>query len=175
MKKVSKHAQKRIKERIFDEYSSEIGLFKSAIKKGKEKECYSGQFYDYLYRRSLKGKKAIVYENNIYIMTKHKKVLITVYPVPQYFLPIDKYLITKEQSNIFYFIDKFFNKEVILLIDNKLKVNGILIRILGYNYAELIELKMYTGNIIQIDTHHINYIRNDFKYINQELYPQINI
>lgn len=169
MKKISKHAQNRIKERVNEEYSSESKLFKTAIKEGNIKECYSGIFYDYLYKKSLRGKKIVVYNDYIYIMTKNNKVLITVYPVPPCFLPTEQYLISKEQSNIFYYINNLYNKEVKLLVDNKLKVGGVLKNIFGYSYAELIELKTNTGNIIQIDTHHINYIKLDFSNVNHEL------
>ena len=173
MKIVSKHAQKRIEERLKENNSSKVKLFKSAIKSGNEKECYCGDFYKYLYGKSLKGQKIKVYNNNIFIMTRKGKILITVYPVPNRFIPTEQYLINKEKSIVYYNIHKFYNKEIKLLIDQKIKASGILKKIIGSSYAELIELQTYTGSIICIDTHHIDYIHNDIEHVNQELYVEM--
>lgn len=90
--KVTKHGKRRLKERlnVFNAYAMEM---KSSKVNGKRFYNYKGAFFYYL--NSKTNGEIRVYKDNIFLFGKGRrsKKLITVFPVPERFLPINQYLI----------------------------------------------------------------------------------
>ena len=164
MKIISKHGQKRIKERLGNRLNRQK-LLKNVLRYGNLKEHFEGEFYDYLYNKSLKGAYIKIYKNFIFVISKSKKTLITTYPIPEMFLPIEKYHINSRKSKLLYFPDIFYNKNVIIQLKDKQIIKGKVRCILGNNIAN--ELVLDSHIFINVDL--IDDIFIDFDVITEEL------
>ena len=91
---ITHHAKQRSNERT--DYSiPELKKASSfALKHGYKIRAFSGELYDYLYSKQIRGADYIVrvYENNIYIFDARLKRLLTIYAVPEEYLPVENYL-----------------------------------------------------------------------------------
>ena len=98
--KVSHHAKQRARERIdgpTNKYQKNQ-LFTKALQKGVPAKNYSGPFREYLNNKlNHKGTNIKVYKNNIYVY--NNRVVLTVFPVPQMYLPVDDYLASFLDNN----------------------------------------------------------------------------
>ena len=84
-KKITHHARQRLNERV-NLTKKRTSIVNIAYCKGLTLLQYKGTFFQYL---SAKKSKVKVYHDYIYIFSKVRKSLITVFPVPQKYLPVD--------------------------------------------------------------------------------------
>ncbi len=168
MRKITKHGLMRIKERVGESYN-ERSLLKEVLLKGDTKENYSKEFYEYLCQKSVKGAKIKIYKDFIYILSKNKKNLITVYHVPDNFIPIEQYFIKKGKSDLLYFSNRFINKEIKINTKYGYDIHGILKGVIGKNYAEKILMKDYIDNYIIIDSDDIENMTIDDERVLEEM------
>lgn len=121
---VSSHGKTRMQERlnVYNTYKSTISNVRI---KGKSVEYFHGPLYYYLTRKK-KG-QIWVYKNNIYVFgTKYnKKKLITVFPVPKRYLPVEKFLIGEATRKKVTVINVNAGKKVIIIMKNGDKIEGI--------------------------------------------------
>lgn len=97
--KVSHHAKQRANERLDVAYKAERNkLFKRALKYGHPSADFAGEFAKYLESKKRdKGVGAKVYDNNIYIY--RNKTIITVFPVPDKYIPINEHFASYLKNN----------------------------------------------------------------------------
>lgn len=126
MGRVTKHARKRIRERVITNQSP-ISLLNTVSRKGKTKGMYEGKFHQYLTSKSINGKIAKVYKDNIYILTKNTRRLITTFKIPEKYLPVEQYEITKEKIALSNKVYNFSNQPVIVELKNNEVLNGYII------------------------------------------------
>ncbi len=126
MGRVTKHARKRIRERVMTNQSP-ISLLNTVSRKGKTKGMYEGKFHQYLTSKSINGKIAKVYKDNIYILTKNTRRLITTFKIPEKYLPVEQYEITKEKIALSNKVYNFSNQPVIVELKNNEVLNGYII------------------------------------------------
>ena len=124
MKKVTKHGRKRLKERNNDRGRN--GIFSLAKIRGKMSADFEGEFHEYLESRMSRGSMVKVYKNNIYIYSKTSKILITTYPVPEKFLPVEQYLILNDKKIIKRNIGLYFKMDCIITLLDQSIINGII-------------------------------------------------
>lgn len=117
----SSHGSIRMKERI-GSIKNDKSHLRNAIRNGKTKKDFRGDFYYYiLEKESKRDKKIKIYKNFIYIFNKGSHGLITTYPVPEEFLPIEQYEYTEKEKEILNTISMFGRTTVdIQTKDNKL-------------------------------------------------------
>lgn len=87
--RVSQHAKFRAKERLDVAYKSKRNqLFNRALRYGHPSTHFAGEFKDYLEVKKKKHKNigVKVYDNNIFIYKNN--LIITVFPVPNKYLPV---------------------------------------------------------------------------------------
>lgn len=173
MKHLTKHGKKRIHERVGTNFR-EISLVKNAIKNGNSPNVFYDSFHDYLYNKETSRIKVKVYQNKIYFITKNSHRLITVYPVPEKYLPVEQYLVPCE---IYSFIQKIISlnhKPVTVTLHNNVVINGILdiyddtkllnkINIIKYDNT-ILTIKIKKVLSIELDNEHIN-----LNFFNEEL------
>lgn len=95
MRRITRHGKRRIKERT-NQRKNYKGVLTRVLRYGDSKDKYVGEFYRYLTRRSRKGARLKVYSKNIYVIAKNSKNLITVYPVPKRFFPLERYKLNRD-------------------------------------------------------------------------------
>ena len=88
-KLITKHAKYRINGRI-DNKIRKISLLRIVMRNGKTLNMYNDSFKQYLLSKC-KDKKLKVYNDNIYVISKNSKRLITVYHVPDKYCPTKQY------------------------------------------------------------------------------------
>lgn len=93
---ITHHAKERTLERTDYSIAELKNKSKTAFKHGYKIRSFSGELYDYLYTKQIRGANYIVrvFENNIYIFDAQLKRMITIYPVPEEYLPVENYLHT---------------------------------------------------------------------------------
>ena len=91
MIKGTHHANKRISQRLnITRKKERAQSFTNAVRKGFPRSRFSGSFRQYLDSKSKNNMSVKVYNNFVYI---HKnKTVITVFPVPKKYLPVEDYL-----------------------------------------------------------------------------------
>ena len=129
--RITLHGKVRMKERT-DFSLTNSSMSKVIYMKGKSSSFYKGAFYKYLFSKSNNNVKVKVYKNNIYIFTKNKKKLITTYPVPEKYLPLEKYERSDKIIGLISKIGCYANKPVVI----KLKTNEELRGYIDYYYEE---------------------------------------
>ena len=92
--KITKHAYKRFSERTEYNPSQRNHNANQAWKNGHKIAEYSEPFYSYLLTQQIDGDRASIkiHEENIYVFDNRHKKLITVYPVPEQYIPTKQYL-----------------------------------------------------------------------------------
>lgn len=85
--RVSIHAKERFRQRTsLAKYKDMVQLFRQAKEHGKSYDYFAGEFYNFLAARKIdKNMKIKVFQNLIFFYKHHN--LITVYAVPEEFLP----------------------------------------------------------------------------------------
>ena len=174
MSRLTEHAKKRVKQRIKNNRNSNE-LLTRALRKGKVKERYIGEFYDYLAKKSEQGAKIKVYKDNIYVISKNSKRLVTVYGVPAKYKPIKQYEIDTNKTMVLYYPYKYKNKDIIIVVSDGTEIKGNLTKIkFCEEKAITYILKLYnTDEYLEISTDEIIKIDLDFENINLELFGEI--
>ena len=96
----SVHGSLRMKERIGNINNDKVHL-KNVVQNGKTKKDFRGDLYYYiLNKESKRDKKVKIYKNFVYIFNKANHSLITVYPVPEEFLPIEQFEYNEYEKEI---------------------------------------------------------------------------
>lgn len=108
MARVTKHGSVRIKERIGN--TRDNTLLRIVSSKGKSKNDYKGVLFRYLCAKE-KQKNAIIklYKNNIYVLSKNTRRLITTYPLPSKYLPTTNFELSDRERTIISFIARNLN------------------------------------------------------------------
>ena len=175
MRRTTKHGKIRIKQRGKD--NGRNGLIAIANSKGKTKESFKGKFYDYLYRKSLRGASVKVYKDNIYIFGKNSRRLITTYPVPEIYLPVEQFCISQKEQIIFRNIACDYGYNVKVTLNNKKVIKGKLIERIFDKGSYPTEIAIMKSNkekkYISIDD--IDSIENDKEELLIELAKNVNI
>lgn len=124
--KVTKHGKTRLKERlnIFNAYAT---VMKTSKVNGKRIYNYEGKFFYYL--NSKTNGDIRVYKDNVFLFGKGRrsKKLITVFPVPERFLPTSQYEIDEEILEKVMEINKFDGLVVEVVLNNGFNLYGKLI------------------------------------------------
>lgn len=93
---VSAHAKQRMSERLTNYSSLEkpVKVFETALRYGKKISDFYGDFHDYLEQILTKqrGTDVRVYADNVFVYESRKKILITVWNIPQEYEPYKNYL-----------------------------------------------------------------------------------
>lgn len=121
--KVTKHGKRRLKERlnIFNAYATEMKTIKV---NGKRMHNYKGKFFYYLHSKN--NGEIRVYKDNVFFFGggRRNKKLITVFPVPKKYLPIEKYEIEADVLEKVLEINKLEGQNIEVLLNNDLKLYG---------------------------------------------------
>lgn len=136
MKKVTKHGRKRLKERNINQGRN--GIFTSARLRGKTSFYFEGEFRDYLISRMSSGIQVKVYKNNIYIYSRNSKNLITTYPVPEKYLPVEQYLVDNNKRYAIENIRIYYRKDCIVTLKDEEIIKGIIEYKLYDDYGNLL-------------------------------------
>ena len=91
---ITHHAKQRTLERTEMNLTELKQNSNFALKHGYKIRNFSGELYEYLNSKQLRGANYLirVYENNIYIFDARLKRLLTIYSIPEAYLPIDNYI-----------------------------------------------------------------------------------
>ena len=174
MKKVTKHGRKRLKQRNINQGRN--GISNNARMYGKTKRYFEGEFYEYLLNKSLRGCSIKVYKNDIFIFGKTSKNLITTYPIPEKYLPVEKYLIEEEKMHVIDNAKKYSNKDVIITLKNNLIVKGVIIEKIYNELMQLYEtLVIFNGNTINLSIDYIDRIELDYEEFNNQIMQEMGI
>ena len=111
--KITKHAYKRFSERTDFTPNQRNHNANQAWKHGYKISQFDEPFYSYLFEKQLEGDKTSVkvWDENIYVFDNRHKRLVTVYPVPEQFLPIKQYLSFKPVPCVIKVNDLYFISE----------------------------------------------------------------
>lgn len=175
MKKVTKHGRKRLKERNND--CGRNGIFSLAKIRGMMSLSFEGEFHGYLESKMNRGAMVKVYKNNIYIYSKGAKNLITTYPVPERFLPIEQYLIHNDRKQIKQNIRLYFNMDCIITLLDKEIIKGNIENKLynddGYTIGIIVRDKDFNEYEIMLDD--IEKVELDNEEFNRELVLEMGL
>ena len=174
MKRVTKHGRKRLKQRNVNQCRN--GISNNARKYGKTKRYFEGEFYEYLLNRTSRGCSVKVYKNDIYIFGKTSKNLITTYPIPERFLPVEQYLIESDKRHIIENVSRYSNKDVVITLKNNIEIKGIIIDKVYNELMQLYETIVKTNNyIINLSIDYIENIELDYDEFNNGLLQEMEI
>ena len=128
---------------------------------GKDFSWFIGDFYVYLTYRNRRPKRTLilVYEERIYILDRFTQKLITVFNVPERFLPTSSFLLTPAQRKIIINKEQYLQKEVKIQCKAKKKYEGTLQRVFYYEREPVIQLLDYYNNILNINLTDINSVQ----------------
>ena len=92
--KITKHARKRFCERTDFSPGQRNHDAKMAWKRGYKASQFGEPLYSYLFEKQMEGDRTSVkiWGENVYVFDNRRKKLVTVYPVPEEFLPVKRYL-----------------------------------------------------------------------------------
>lgn len=98
--KITRHAYKRFFERTNFTAKQQSHSAKQAWKYGRKVAEFCDPFYSYLIDKQLSGDRTSVriYDKNIYVFDNRHQRLITVYPVPERFVPVKQFLAKGKQK-----------------------------------------------------------------------------
>lgn len=115
--KSSRHAKERAGERLNIAYKAKRNqLFNRALRYGHPPNDFAGEFFDYLNnkKKRQKGIGIKVYDKNIFIYKN--KLVITVFPVPEKYLPVEENYASFIKNNQYLMrLYKVVNKEDIII------------------------------------------------------------
>lgn len=128
VKMVTNHGKIRIKERVGNTRSN--SLLRTVLDSGNSKYDYKDSFFHYLVsKENQKHAKIKVYKDNIYVLSKNTKRLVTTYPIPEKFLPINKYEITAREKKIINFLFRNSDYKIIFVVnDEEIEGNVLFIK-----------------------------------------------
>lgn len=91
---ITYHAKKRTLERTEMNLTELKHASENAYKYGYRIRAFTGELHEYLMSKQLRGANYLlrVYENNIYIFDARLKRLLTIYSIPEKFLPVENYI-----------------------------------------------------------------------------------
>lgn len=124
--RVSAHAKERANERLNVAYKAKRNkLFNRALKYGHPPADFAGEFESYLSsKKKQKGVGVKVYDGNIYIYKN--KLVITVFPVPEKYLPVSDNFASYIKDNPYLMkLYNVVNKDDVLLEVIQRDSNGI--------------------------------------------------
>lgn len=174
MKRVTKHGKKRLKQRNINQGRN--GISNNARMYGKTKRYFDGEFYEYLLNKSSRGCSIKVYKNDIYIYGKTSKNLITTYPIPEKYLPVEQYLIEDDKRYVIENISRYSNKDVIITLKNNVIIKGIIIDKIYNELMQLYETIVKANDyIINLSIDYIKKIELDYDEFNSELLQESEI
>ncbi len=173
---MTRHGNKRIKERVTD-YSNKDSLLTLVRKNGRTKEDFIGEFYQYLLNKSRRGAKVRVYKNNIYILAKNSKKLITVYSVPSQFLPVTQYGINSQKKNVMNHIAMLDKKPVELTLKNAMLIKGILLKKIQNEQGLIIKIiiQCYENDLISINIDDIEKLILDKQLLTEQIAKEMGV
>jgi hypothetical protein len=91
---ITNHAKERTLQRTEMNLTELKQASSFAFKHGYKVRNFSGEFYEYLNSKQLRGAhyKICVYEDYIYVFDTRLKRMLTIYPVPEEYLPISQWI-----------------------------------------------------------------------------------
>lgn len=91
---ISDHAKLRFQERTTLTKNEQHNITQNAYKHGHAISRFVEPFFTYLNERQLNGHyySVRVYDRYIFVFDNQKKVLVTIYPIPDEYLPIENFL-----------------------------------------------------------------------------------
>ena len=95
MKKyISRHASNRMQQRTNFSANQKNHNINRAWQYGRKIDNYTDPFYSFLLTKQQEGNRTVVkiYEDNIYVFENKRQRLITVYPVPEEYVPTKQFL-----------------------------------------------------------------------------------
>lgn len=171
--RITKHGKRRIRERV-DSIHNTNALARIVSKNGKSKGMYQGKFHQYLLSKSSSGARIKVYQNNIYILSKNTKRLITTYPVPEKYLPTEQFEISDEILILSNKVKMYLNKPVIIELNNGEKVKGYIDGDYDPEVMSKFILTTDDDNLL-IELNEIMNIDLDFELMSEELKDAIGV
>lgn len=93
-KNISRHASNRIQQRTEFSANQKNHNVNSAWQYGHKIDSYIDPFYSFLLTKQQEGNRTVVkiYEDTIYVFENKRQRLITVYPVPEEYVPTKQFL-----------------------------------------------------------------------------------
>lgn len=137
--KVTKHARRRANERLDVTHKAETTkLFKRALKYGHPLVDFAGEFGEYLKAKKKNNFGVKVYNDNIFIYKN--KTMITVFPVPEKYLPIKEYYTDYIKNNpllmrLYEVVDKNDVLLEVIIKDKNNVVSGLTINDIFENFG----------------------------------------
>lgn len=162
---VTLHGKKRVKERT-DYNSRIITLAKIVSKNGLSKGMYKGEFHNYLEKKASKGCLVKVYQNNIYILAKNSRRLITTYQIPEHFLPIEQYKLSDKNIRIMNSIGNRNGRHVVVTMKNDLNIKGVIPKYSITDDLEYFAIETI-DDIIYLKIDDVIEINSDEEYLNE--------
>lgn len=89
--KVSKHGKKRMRERTDFNHTERKNLFRQALDKGKSKQDIKTEEIKRYVGSKEKGCKIKLYKDYLFIYSKHRKQLYTMYKLPEEMVGKEEY------------------------------------------------------------------------------------
>lgn len=169
----TKHGKRRVIERV-DTSQKVNSLARIVSKNGKSKDMYNGIFHQYLVSKSSNRARVKVYKDNIYIFSKNTKRLITTYPVPDKYLPVEQFEISENILSLAFSVKMYMNKPVII----KLKDESILKGYIDgeYNPEVISKFILITENeSILIDLEDVLNIEVDIELLSEEIKESVSV
>lgn len=171
--RITQHGKLRVKERT-NTYKRGSTLSRLAYQNGKTKNYYQGKFRQYLISKSARKAKIKVYKDNIYIFSKNTKRLITTYSIPQKYLPVEQYEITKELIDLSNKIKMLTSSSVIVTYKNGDEIRGYIDD--DYNPQFMNKFILITEEKdILVDLNEIEDINIDEEWLSKELKDSVNV
>ena len=147
MGKITDHGRIRLKERT-NITRPKLSHINKILKNGKSSEDYKDEFKKYLEKKGIGGAKVKVYDNQIYIFSRNTKRLITTYPIPERFIPINNYEFKSKKSILIGKARYLYGKPITICFQDKRKhdLRGYITNIFIDNNNKKIVLVDYQGN-----------------------------
>lgn len=154
MRRETRHGKKRLKQRNVNQDKN--GITYLARKNGKTRKYYDGEFYDYIQARGSRNGIVKVYKENIFIFGKNNDRLITTYPVPEKYIPTDKYLMDDKKRHIIKNVKVYVKRDCKIILKDEIIIKGYISTIIRNEYnAQVIGIivtdKNNNKNEISID------------------------
>lgn len=155
-KRITRHAKKRLLERtgVSNSYTN---FLRNVLSKGISSNRYTGSFYSYLISKN-NGRSIKVYKERIYVFSPTKdKRLLTTYPVPDAYLPTNKYLIKEKYYNLVKFLSRNTDVNIALTLSDGQVLQGMVLKNEKYQ-MDRFDFKLCNEVIVKI------YARDVVKY-----------
>lgn len=119
-KKITNHAKQRTLERTDYKLSELKNISKHVFRYGYHIRRFSGDFYEYLRSKQISGSNysVRVYKNHVYIFDTIQRRLLTVYPVPEQFVPVSNFFNTESTPTIIWLRPPYNNSYKNLYVSN---------------------------------------------------------